>query len=724
MRLHEEAAWAIAMAWQEQLQSRVRLAKDAGGAIRLVKSYEWVRFEAPGGGGEPSARVFGTTARYAAMTWLALSCVPGYSGAENPVFWRRVFDTLQMKEEPADPQHRMGCFGGRQGPTAVTDAIRFFPDELKPFPRFQLVLPSLPSQPDAMALCRAFCGSEDHPDGATSSLLQGLLSQLTPLIDRKRVNRTVDVDIKLHALNPNALGAELTALIESCSTSNQAQSVTTLGDVQPEFFVRQISFREYFSFFEPSDVTGLTPLLRDTLVDISRVRFQAYDAVTRHAFASFVHDVLRIDEHSLARVHSLCLSMCYISADKYEAICSALPHARSVHTLQLDRRPCLSQVIPTRDLAWLGYAIFHPDAAESSWKMLDLEMVNLTVEYADVLRAMSVGNNLLAILDGTPPTTQAYYSARLAESTPVYSEPRLSDVVLTLTDSSSRFDVCVSSESISTMTHWVCVIVPCWGRGYIQKHSIIDVIARQPSRSALTGLRVMSTDRTQAAALALTGILSSVGERMECLDIWQIGEMSSTTLQNLLERCPSLTSLHVYHNGQLWSDPTVVGALPQLQELGLVLSDNASIFPPPTEEALKGALQNLTALHISASPANNLDSSREALLTTLKHLPSLQWFHWMDFASIYTHRGVNPVPYTQARAESWRLVGIPTNSHLSVAQGEFSVECLVALLSVVNRKGAEGSSLGLLDQDLVKQIVGYATTARPRDVWVELYLRS
>ncbi|TMW69103.1 hypothetical protein Poli38472_001259 [Pythium oligandrum] len=582
MRLSEDEAWAIAMMWQEPLRGRVRLATDKSDSMRLVKSYEWIRFDASSVTTEQSAQAFGATARYAAITWLALSYVPGFSCAENPVFWRRVFDTLQWQEDASQLQHRSECFMDKRTISAVTDAIRFFPDENKPFPRFQLALPDRPGDSDVVTFCRAFCGALDHHDEVSDASFQATLARLLPLINLKGANRVVDVGFLLRGLSPNTLSADLNTLVESCSANLETRSTVFQAGVRPQFSVRYVAFRGYLNIFESSHATDLLPLISNAAVEIDQIYFSVYDAVTRHAFASFVNCVFQVDEQAHAHVRRLSFPMNYIAEDKFDAICSALPHARSVRTLRLDRRSCSSRTIQSRDVAWLAYAIFHPDAAESSWKALDLEMVNVSPEYAAVFRTMSRGNNLLAFLDDTPPTSQAYHSARVTEGTIVYSEPRLGEIVLTLDDTSTRFDVCVDSDDVTAMDEWT-----------------------------LTALRISTTRRT------------------------------------------------------------------------------------------------------------NFSSSREALLSILKRLPSLQYLHWDGPSAQFRRREANPIPYVQARKESWERMDISSTSRLAIARGNFGLKHLIALLSVIKKKEAEDSPLAFLNQDLVNEIATYAAIARPRDLSVE-----
>ena len=254
-QLSDADAWSIAMAWAHEIQGRVKLIVDpvAQRGFDLVKSYEWIQLDFAGCdlAGVRAVREplrLAAYARAAAITWLELSKCPGFSGVENPVFWKRVFCELSRFRAPV---HAPMVFDGPASDysESVTDAIGFFnADPERIFPRVYLRvhaeassswMPAVvrnalaPSHENATAVVRVFTGQHGYAPGETERLvkLDALLSKLLPYSSRSpqpRQQRRLPVAIRA----PTSTG--MADLLETLAFHTPAEFVP-LAEVETLF---------------------------------------------------------------------------------------------------------------------------------------------------------------------------------------------------------------------------------------------------------------------------------------------------------------------------------------------------------------------------------------------------------------------------------------------------------------------------------------------------------
>lgn len=100
-----------------------------------------------------------------------------------------------------------------------------------------------------------------------------------------------------------------------------------------------------------------------------------------------------------------------------EGICSALPYTRCFKNLALyGLHMANDNQIRGQDLAWLAYALFHPDTASSTWTELEMRGLtysSITMDADVIIEVMATGNNLLAALGLANETSESYFTATI-----------------------------------------------------------------------------------------------------------------------------------------------------------------------------------------------------------------------------------------------------------------------------------------------------------------------
>ncbi|TMW69109.1 hypothetical protein Poli38472_001265 [Pythium oligandrum] len=182
--LSEADAWRIALTWQKQLHQRVGLVVSAV-PERLSRNYNCVQFDFYEESNKGIAKDL-PYYRAAAITWFALSSCRGYSGRENPLFWRRVFGALGAPYPNKSNSH---AFHWRDDfVESVRDTTRFFDDDVEIFPRYRLPCRTVY---DSEKLCRAFIFGSNYD--VVKAELSEILDELSPYIVPDRVDRAIPV---------------------------------------------------------------------------------------------------------------------------------------------------------------------------------------------------------------------------------------------------------------------------------------------------------------------------------------------------------------------------------------------------------------------------------------------------------------------------------------------------------------------------------------------------
>jgi hypothetical protein len=500
--MEEAEAWAIAMTWQAQLQGKVRLLTDRDGPIRsIVESYAWVRLDEPQVlmGDE---RLYGSRRqqtvsimRAVMVSWAALAASPGFSGSEDSSFWKRVISELQQTQ--SSNSLRRFLWRSADRPEPVTDTHGFFNLPGHTFPRFLVELPDTISP----AFRELFT-----PDGP--SLTPGVGEKLHSILERIRSYtsaRTIpfpSIDICLSRRDLFFRDVEdrgLPSLVRNMSVPGTDIKPPLDG---PRFRICQMHIREKVFVGSDDDMNGVLEFMQHVPVPIGHIVFSPrlpgdLDSVSPADRAAWLQAFLCPDEKAnRAQVTSLTFPRQYINDAVFQALMSALPFATTVHSLAFGAE-CMERegMFEQTDLLWVAYAIFHPLTVSSSWRYLDLDRLTLTPYSTHVLTAMSHGNNLLALQNGTAPDCDAYYSAGISGGTLIQLEPsRESPVLLVAPPSGATVDVCgISSLDRAVWSEWVAVIVPAYGLGWVRPDELHSERSHAPGKPSLKGLRLRAS---------------------------------------------------------------------------------------------------------------------------------------------------------------------------------------------------------------------------------------
>ncbi|TMW69781.1 hypothetical protein Poli38472_001937 [Pythium oligandrum] len=733
--LKEEDAWRIALAWQEPLQEHVRLIHSTL-KNRIVRSYEWVALRV-NDRDDLGILIDQVHAFKAACTvWFALSYCPGYSGRENPSFWKRVFGKLRESRLP--PSQRVQPQSEHQDvySHAVTDANRFFDEDGVVFPRIQLFVERFyESQRDkeAALLQFFFYGSEDTTPTMerVEHEMKDLLEELMPFVEHSRVHRVIPVTLGLSTFTfPNDVHAVQT-LLATLPTDPSFASALQASIHQPVFLVHSLSYCQYY-VKEDSHLESLQTFFRSYPVEVAYVnllRPRGQGSITPH-----VKLLLGTDPSIQIRVKHLCVSGGGDGNSHLAAQCSALPHASSLEMLTLS----LGNSVQARNWAWVGYALFHPDGHISSWPELKLLLGEMTSENGQnikILEAMAMGNNLLAIQSGLEPQNTVYHTAILRSGSVIRSEPRPdADVLLTVTEVTSVDVALLSNNPPAALPEWVGVIVPSYGLGWTLSSDIFQLTSRPPSPTPLKSLALVSK---QIPSEVLVRFLALVGPNLQFLDIGTIQELDTETLSSVLQLCSSLISLRVCHDGGLWTrDGHEYCVYPQLEELSLRLPSLRRSAVPRREYSMLGAsttqalstylapsrssawasLRHLKTLRLEASTSEDFEQSRSAIQHALVRLPSLEYFRFHH--SQGAAKNLNePLSYAEARKLSWDRVGLSSEEMRWSQFGQFQAR-LLSFLSVTSHPATLHSAVQRVDRDVTQLIFRFAMTELV-DLWIE-----
>ncbi|GLE02689.1 hypothetical protein PINS_up011544 [Pythium insidiosum] len=180
-------------------------------------------------------------------------------------------------------------------------------------------------------------------------------------------------------------------------------------------------------------------------------------------------------------------------SDEYAvpAICSALPFARTLETFTLDSTHHWQNRLAATDVAWLGYALFHPATSSSTWKRLWIRNVGNQYADPDAFALMADGNNLARALGLTDHISNAYFSAMIRSGAVLRSKPASDDGgVVEILSVTTEMDVCVESTDPSLLPEYVLVVVVGHGAAWVHRDSVERIVARPPGCPELTGLSI------------------------------------------------------------------------------------------------------------------------------------------------------------------------------------------------------------------------------------------
>ncbi|TMW69119.1 hypothetical protein Poli38472_001275 [Pythium oligandrum] len=701
--LSVEEAWRIATTWEMDRpdpetswtpyspQGRIQLRKCKLSRTSTIDSYEWIRLECgecephPEVPTETRFRLLFDQLRGLCVTWTLLSRCRGFGADENPVFWKHVLD-----REPEVHQ--------------VSDAVRFF--QKNTFPAFRLWGRGWFGGAEARALLvRTIFGVEPIQDDAVASTLDEITARLLPLVDASRMSQPVKVGFDSYRDFPVGLLDELS------ETPRPTLDIPfVLGEIE-------IDQHDEWGGFEGH------PLLQSPPVSISLTHF-GVEIRNRWTLHSLLQLVLNF-EGSNAQGRSYAIDITRKTPDPYRsndhpvtdqmiaAVCSGLPYARSVSSFQYDDSRT-ERADAKHDWAWIGYALFHPDTPDSTWREFALHDIDANEDLPSILSMMSKGNNLLSILNGTPAESTAYFSATLEPESLVFGNPRgIKSPRWKAKDLGPSFDVFASSCDMSALDEWVTLVAPALGLVYTRRENVLTITSRPPSVPQLTAFDVQSKSPCGQTLTVLPALLESIGTSLEHLVIKSFPGLDSFTFRHLLRRYPSLVSLGITDNGQLWREESVEddeSSLPKLRELTLWFDENQT-FVPFSKAAMMSSLCKLQALSVYIwSPGK---FSQSDLLDVVTNLRYLHFFNCVGGFNQY-----HDDSYTISREETFRHLGFSPSDPISYACKEEDADSRYALASIVSSKVSTTSAASQLNCDSLGHVMAFASDRYPREFCV------
>jgi hypothetical protein len=405
--------------------------------------------------------------------------------------------------------------------------------------------------------------------------------------------------------------------------------------------------------------------------------------------------------YTCARVQTLCLRRESLSAALLAMACSALPHSQTFSVLHImapvpgklyrpRNRGCRIKDLHVRpftalDWAWLGYAIFHPDATDSTWHSLDINVDSIAPDALHVLSLMARGNNLAAVASKSHATIcESYNTVRLRSKTVVYSlSARDADV---LYETETAVSACESNPP-NVPDGWVRIVAPGHGFGWVHASSITAKSSRTPSGARLRGLRLHASVAGQIpTALAFVAL---IGGNLQWLDVSNCSALGASQLQTLLTALPALKSLTMEQCSTTWLDPLPPTArMLRLEELSTKDSSELHVPHPST---LTTVLSELRALRWIA-PTPRLRYNNTAVFAYVEALPQLTYFHWSERRRAST--------YCRGRAATHKKLG----GHITALR---MARCRRAFLSVAR-----------LNQDVCALIFSFVPDYCAIQLWI------
>ncbi|KAJ0397904.1 hypothetical protein P43SY_002412 [Pythium insidiosum] len=510
-------AWSLATQWADRLRGVVRLGSDrTNEQFCVAPNYEWidVRVGCSAGSASQGSHAGGpsdaaerpdvaSAIRAAVLVWRALSCCRGFSAQENPVFWKRLFDSVRVPTSERNAPDPFGCChrdAGDDSPV-VSDAHRFF--EGVAFPRLRLGFCRDPGNSTRLNHDVRVISGLVHGHLDIQAEQQAALTTLGPFIRGERLRKLSDIELCID-LSPHATSEleanRLIALLRSSSLDTPGLDClsTEEGLESCGFQVTAVETEDWWTPYMSASYAMHIQFGRHLDVPIARRRIlrqnESPDNDYVPGFPTFREYLLWALNPKRRRPGGI-RHLTFAHRDDelaIPAICSALPFTTTLDTLTLDTADHWNNKIDYDDIAWLGYALFHPDTSSSAWKRLCISQLYVRFKgNGDEFQLMAQGNNLARALGVTDHISDKYYKAAIRAGAVIRSKPTEDDgyVVETLRET-TEMDVCVKSTDVSRLSEWVFVVVIGYGAAWVRREDVEHVVARAPGRPKLTALDV------------------------------------------------------------------------------------------------------------------------------------------------------------------------------------------------------------------------------------------
>lgn len=287
----------------------------------------------------------------------------------------------------------------------------------------------------------------------------------------------------------------------------------------------------------------------------------------------------------VGRLRELTVHRSVLDSHAFACLFSALPYTRTLEALCMEEpnatRPW---ELPKLECAWLAYAIFHPSAATSSWRRLELrncdpfcidEILDLPPDRkVEILSATRLSrlqrNKKRKQADLRAPANNPHLpqpeQASAAIPMPYEGEsltPRVACIrentaIHALSDATATCLLVLTKQKWLEACHlqtqqWLCVLVPGFGLGWVRRDAV-EATKRwtpgarhdQPSSTlplapSLTSLKLKGECLNMARTKSL---VRALGSSLESLEL-QTSRMNSYLLKDIAKSCPRLRALQI-----------------------------------------------------------------------------------------------------------------------------------------------------------------------------------
>ncbi|KAJ0410041.1 hypothetical protein ATCC90586_006434 [Pythium insidiosum] len=478
-------AFELATTWAPVLQNCIGLDADVANEVFFEPhEYEWVNVLIGHVGSPRLQDQQAFAARASVIVWRLLAACSGFRVRENAAFWRSVFRSfLKAPPENAAAVKRLRRSGYAYWEARnISDDHKVFPSVS--FPRVQLCIGGDGDTIDRVA--GVFCGLEydELASSETRQQLREAVARLDPFTKKETLAATQPIELRLCFDLERTSPERINSLVRRIR--NASDAVCAIQALYPTVH----SPWQHVSQLELPIVHHAALLRIDWM--------QARD------MGAFVQDILRLRDElrwtlQIDTEHSRCRGPAHVEFLKgfddegMPALCSALPHTRCVESLSIVAADEWAHWMNNNDIAWLGYALFHPDTPTSTWRRLAL--LNITMsESRPMLARMARGQNLLCDVNDPNDLVDFYFTATIRAGAivnyglDVHSRKPSTERLKNTT----RMDVLVKSCDLSQLPASVTVVVPAFGLARVNREDVIAIEARPPGRPFLTALAIES----------------------------------------------------------------------------------------------------------------------------------------------------------------------------------------------------------------------------------------
>ncbi|KAJ0393430.1 hypothetical protein ATCC90586_008994 [Pythium insidiosum] len=410
----------------------------------------------------------------------------GFSVRENPRFWQAVFRAFCVTPRSNEaskgylPRLRWSRWSGYD----VTPQFTLFRNVV--FPPVRLCVVGGGDTIDRIV--GLFCGVDVDVGllGNIPGELDAMIATLTPLASRERLVTSQTVEMTLCFELRSTSPARINALVQRTRDQRQ-HHCEGIAPLIPEFVVSLLFPAVQWDWETLSELQ--LPLEFYSLAIIDDWHGRDLDGIVEHVglFRESLRWALQLPPQESCATPSAGTGVRhfeFVKAFDFEdipALCSALPHTRSLESLTVTTAFLWKQDLKVEDLMWLG---------------LDGLKYNHSEQTRSVLAMMARGNNIMSNVDDPSDYVDGYYTATIrpgATLTLLGTDP--GDIVSQQLQHWTKLDVCgVDSTDLDDLIDMMLVVVPLCGMAFIDKQDIVAIEVRPPGRPQLTALSIQGCE--------------------------------------------------------------------------------------------------------------------------------------------------------------------------------------------------------------------------------------